>query len=455
MNTQKKRIIYSVLASFIVIFSSTYAILMTLESRDYRNVLHSEYNKSMYQLINSVENIGNNLSKTPIAGSREQGIVVLGDIFRNSSIANDKIHSLPIPQAQIDGTSKFLTQLGDFCYMLEDKASKGQNISNDDITKVDQLKEAAFSLENQLKDVQNDINNGRVRWGEIRQKVGGVLAKSSLNMANNEFEIIQKQLAQYPTLVYDGPFSDNSLNISPKINALPKATKAQAEQMAVAAIGKGRVESIEQKSSEENPTIPTYKFYAKIKGRTSGDPVTCEVSRAGGKLLYLLDERTVGKPTMDLKKAISIGTNYLDSIGYKGMSSTYGLVYNNVAIISYVYSDKGVVVYPDQLKLKIALDDGSIMGIEAAKYLTAHVDNRNIGSPKVSQQQAKQRVSNRLQISTSRLALVPTETNKEVLCYEFAGSYKQDNFIVYINADTGYEQKILQIRNTPNGQLTM
>ena len=45
--------------------------------------------------------------------------------------------------------------------------------------------------------------------------------------------------------------------------------------------------------------------------------------------------------------------------------------------------------------------------------------------------------------------------NKEVLCYEFLGSYKDKNFIVYINADTGYEQRIMEIIDTPNGKLTI
>lgn len=45
--------------------------------------------------------------------------------------------------------------------------------------------------------------------------------------------------------------------------------------------------------------------------------------------------------------------------------------------------------------------------------------------------------------------------NKEVLCYEFGVTYNNDNYFIYINADNGYEQKILQIINTPNGQLTM
>jgi germination protein YpeB len=64
-------------------------------------------------------------------------------------------------------------------------------------------------------------------------------------------------------------------------------------------------------------------------------------------------------------------------------------------------------------------------------------------------------VGKNLKISSTSLAIVPTETDKEVLCYEFVGKFNDDDFVVYINAETGYEQKILQIINTPNGQLAI
>lgn len=137
------------------------------------------------------------------------------------------------------------------------------------------------------------------------------------------------------------------------------------------------------------------------------------------------------------------------------MISTYTLRYDNTALICYVYKQNDIIIYPDQIKVKIALDDGSVIGVESEKYLVAHDDNRKIETPKVTEAQAREKVSKRLNVDSVRLAVVPTETNKEVLCYEFSGNYKEESFIVYINALTGYEQRIIQIINTPNGQLTM
>lgn len=455
MKASKKRIIYTLLVTLIVVFSTTFAILMTLERMDYRNYLTGEYNKNMYQLINSVENIGSNLAKVPVLGSKEQNIIAFEEIFRYATVANDKLHSLPIDEQKLSGTSKFLTQVGDFCYVLSTRSSQGSQLTDDDISKLELLKNEAYTLENQLKDVQNEINNGNVKWGEIRQKVSGVLASKNANALSGKFESIQKQMTQYPSLVYDGPFSDNTLEMEPKINSKALVSQEEAKNKVISLFGKDKIEKLESTGEVNKQKIPCYSFSVTLKNRNKGSDIVCEVTKKGGMIYYLLDNRNVNKPAMDVKSAEAAGTKYLEGIGYKNMTPTYSLVYNNMAIISYIYNIKDVAVYSDQVKLKIALDNGSITGIEAAKYLTAHDDNRTLKTVKISQETARTKISKRLNITSVRLALVPTETNNEVLCYEFLGNYKADDFIVYIDAETGNEVKILQIRNTPNGKLTI
>ena len=94
----KKRVIYTTIVAFIVVFSTTFAFLMTLERRDYKNYLQGEYTKSMYQLIDSVKNLKGSLAKSAIVNSREANIVTFNNISKYADIANDKIHSIPVSQ---------------------------------------------------------------------------------------------------------------------------------------------------------------------------------------------------------------------------------------------------------------------------------------------------------------------------------------------------------------------
>lgn len=456
MRIARKRMLYTALVTLIVVFSGTFVVLMTLERNDYRNYLQSEYSKNMYELIDAVENIRTNLTKAAIVGSREQKIAVFEEIFRHSTVANDKLHSLPVSQPTIADTSKFLTQTGDFCYSLAKSSTEGNQLTDKDYGDIEQLKKNSVVLENQLKSVSDSINQGKVQWGEIRKKVTGVLAKGNNGSVSQQFEGIQKQVVQYPALIYDGPFSDNVLEITPKINSQKEISKSKAEETVRKLIGNNKIDNLEASDVNGKTDIKTYRFTAQLKGKTKGkDSIVCEVSKNGGKIFYLINNRSINNSSIDVNKAEDIGIKYLDKLGYHNMLSTYSLKYGNMVVVNYVYKQNGIIMYPDQVKLKIALDNGEIVGVEAKKYLVSHQDIRKLSNPKIGYKKAKERVGAKLNISNERLVVIPTDTNEEVLCYEFSGNYSGDDFKVYINAQTGYEERIIQIMNTPNGQLTI
>jgi spore germination protein len=455
MNMVKKRMIYTVAVTMIVVFSTTFAILMTLERMDYRNYLQGEYSKNMYELINSLTNIEDNLSKAAIAGTKDQSIMIFEDVFRNASSANDKLHSLPIAQQTVGETSKFLSQVGDYCFTLVKGTTEGKEPTDEDFNNIDRLRQQSFELREELNVMLSEINEGRVKWGEIRKAVSGVLAKENESLVTDKFKSIQKQVTQYPALIYDGPFSDNVLDIKPKVNSLDKITQKKAEEVVRKIFGSDKVEKIQLRDTGGQTRIDSYSFNVKLKAHKDDESAVCEISKSGGMIVYLIDNRALNKPNMDSKKAIDIGTKFLSNLGFRNMVPTYNLTYEDSIVANYVYNINDVSIYPDQVKLKIAMDDGSIIGVESEKYLVAHEVNRSISKPKVTQEQARNKVSKRLKIDSTKLAVVPTETNKEMLCYEFKGTYKEDTFIVYINAENGEPQRILKIINTPNGKLTM
>ncbi|MFA9398862.1 MAG: germination protein YpeB [Clostridiaceae bacterium] len=457
MKNSTRRILYTFAVTSIVVFSTSFAILMTLERMDYRNYLQGEYSKNIYELISSVENIKTELGKVAVTGSREQRMILFEEIFRHSTSANNELNSLPVSQRVTSDTSKLLSQVGDFSFVLVKSSSEGNDITEEDYESLDILRKEASSLLEDLNKTASDINKGRVSWGEIRKKTTSVLAKRSAESIENKFEAIQKQVVSYPALIYDGPFSDNIMEIEPLINKEKEVSEEEAIEIVKKAVGENRILDItssEDKMSGEKNTISTFRFVIKVKDRDDGD-IVCEVTKHGGKIFYLIDGRNIGQPKIEQEEVKEKANEYLSNLGYENMEPSYEMVYENSMIINYIYKDNDVSIYPDQIKLKIALDDGSIVGIEGEKYLVSHVKTRDNISPKISENEASLKVSERLNIQMVRLAVIPTETNKEVLCYEFYGTYGEDEYIVYINADNGYEQKIIQIINTNNGRLTM
>ena len=132
---------------------------------------------------------------------------------------------------------------------------------------------------------------------------------------------------------------------------------------------------------------------------------------------------------------------------------TYYLKQEGIVTINYAYEQDGVTIYSDLIKLKVALDNGEVLGIETKGYLNSH-EERNIQQAKISKEQAKENLNPKLQIESEALAIIPTKWRTERLCWEFKGKVDDTDFLVYINAETGKEEDILVIVNTPNGTLT-
>ena len=110
-------------------------------------------------------------------------------------------------------------------------------------------------------------------------------------------------------------------------------------------------------------------------------------------------------------------------------------------------------MYPDLIKVKVALDDGEILGIETTGYLNSHTE-RELVSEEISIEEARENINENLEITSERKAVIPTKWKSEILCYEFQGKVNDKEFLVYINVETGKEEDILVILNTPGGTLT-
>ena len=163
--------------------------------------------------------------------------------------------------------------------------------------------------------------------------------------------------------------------------------------------------------------------------------------------------REVEAEIVSQEEADKKAKEYLEQKGFKNMKETYYLKQSGIVTINYAATQDDVIMYPDLIKVKVALDNGEILGIETTGYLNSHTE-RKLEEPKVTKEQAKESLNKNLNIESESLAVIPTEWKTEVLCWEFEGNVEGLDFIVYVNAETGKEEDILIITNTPEGTLT-
>jgi spore germination protein len=93
--------------------------------------------------------------------------------------------------------------------------------------------------------------------------------------------------------------------------------------------------------------------------------------------------------------------------------------------------------------LQIALDNGEVMGYEAMNYLTFKGAVQAPSYP-LTEAQARTKVNKRLKIERVRKAVILDDRFRQVATYEYKASMSKERFLVYINAVSGDEVKLIR-----------
>ena len=179
------------------------------------------------------------------------------------------------------------------------------------------------------------------------------------------------------------------------------------------------------------------------------DNINISISKKGAHIINMNSNRDVKAEIISQEEANEKGKEYLAQKGFPNMKETYFLKQEGIVTINYAYVQDDVVMYPDLIKVKVALDDGEVLGIETSGYINNHTQ-RDVSKVLITKEDAKKTLNKDLQIESEGLAVIPTEWQSEILCYEFKGKVEDTEFLVYINAENGREEDILVITNTPN-----
>lgn len=453
----KRRLSDRKMYSIVIVVIAAVAIWGIIQYRkvaDLRQELDNQYNRAFYDMIGYVNNVETLLIKSMITSTPEKTATILQEAWRQANLAQTNLGQLPVSQPVLANTSKFLTQVGDLAYSLNNQNLDGKPLKDEQYSTIEKLHGFAVSLNKSLNELQSQLASGRLKWGELANKGSRLFKKTSQNMQMQQFESIDKTFQEYPTLIYDGPFSDHLTTAEPKGVTGDNLSAEQVKEKVVKLFGEDKVESVEFTGKNDTNPLKTYNYHVKFKNAPDDEIATIGMTQKGGHVLWMLHNKTVEEKKIEMDKAKEIGRKYLEERGFKGMVDTYYIAEDNTATINYAYQQDNVTIYPDLIKLKIALDNGDIIGIESKGYLYSHRE-REIPEPKITEEEARAKINPRMKILSTGLAIIPTDYKTELFVYEFKGKVNNNDFLVYINAETGKEEDVLMIVNTPNGILTM
>ena len=441
--------------SVIVVAISIIAILLGVslyqKQKTIDTATQNNYNMAFYEVVNHMQDVQNYLAKSLISKSSENGAETLTNVWREANLTQTYLSMLPLESQELENTQKFLNQVGDYSYSLSRKNIKHDELTEDDLNNLEELHGYSVELSNTLNQLSEDLNSGRITWRDLTSNKTSPFAQEVSNISKDSFSNLQESFREYSGLIYDGAYSEHLANGAKKAVTGNEISEDEAEQRVREFLGNDKVKELTRLGLSENSNIPGFNFSIKDKDDHN---INIAITQIGGHIISMNSDRGVEVESITQEEANEIGKNFLNEKGFHNMKETYYLKQEGIVTINYAYSQNGVVMYPDLIKVKIALDNGEILGIETTGYLNSHQE-RDISKIKIDKETAKTKLNKDLQIMSEGLAVIPTEWQTEILCYEFKGKIKDTEFLVYINAENGDEEDILIITNTPNGTLTM
>lgn len=415
--------------------------------------LENQYQRMFEVMITDVENIQANLGKVMVTSSPRKNVMLFSDITKLSYNAQEKLGQLPIEHGSISRTTKFLSQVGDISTAFAKKNLDGKPLNHEEMNILQELHNYSNFLAQQLIALQAGMVEDGIRIGELSAKLDHDFEEANQNMMTTTFMNVEERMQEYPELIYDGPFSEHIKKKKPHLTG-KKVEKNELIKIAEKFVNNGSKYEINVLGENNNTRIPAYLIELHPVDKNDNNKIIMSITKNAGKVVWMLNTKDIKAPKYSERQGIEIAQKYLAERGYKNMVPTYSIRYDGQIVINFVYSQNDIIIYPDLIKVKVALDEGEVVGFEAEGYLFNHND-RKLDEPAISKEEARELINMNAKVSRVRLTVIPTECGNEVLAYEFKAQFKKDTFLIYINAQTGEEEKIFQVIINDNGVLML
>ncbi len=435
--SKNKKIIAGTLGGVFVVSLLVYGIYFNRQAEKYREALNNQYNRAFYDLLDSVNNTETYLLKAVVTGTEGMQTVMLEEAGNAATQAEACLAMLPVDSNSVSEVSSFLVQLRDISKAWDKVLVNGGKLTEEQYRTLEELYGYAQDL------------NGAVNTLWEKYQETGSWDKIDFT---GEQKTFSEPFQDYPSLIYDGPFSEHMKTTEGK-NLQGETVSKDDAAAYVEELFDFYTPTVEFTGENEKNGIEVYSFNVTFAEKYAY-MARADVTKIGGKLCSMIMYRETGEPSLSPEQAVQTGESYLNALGYIHMEPSYYTVQDGFVTANYAYVDNGVICYPDLVKVKISMDTGEIMGFEALSYLLNHKD-RDVAPGKMPMEEAQQELSTHVACESGREAIIPNNYGGEEHVYQFICTYNGRKVLVYKDANTGRETEVLILIENDNGVLTI
>lgn len=404
----------------------------------------NNYQRAFHDLTYNIDLLHDKIGTTLAMNSRTSLSPTLADVWRISSQAHNEVGQLPLTLLPFNKTEEFLSNVGDFSYRTAVRDLDKDPLSEEEYNVLQKLYEQSAEIQTELRRTQHLAMENNLRWMDVEL----ALATEGNPLDNtiiDGFKTVEKTVEGYAETDLGPAFVSNQKKDESFQNIQGKMISKE-ESIQVAKKYSGFSNNTEAKVTE-NGKGSDYGFYSvSLMDNQTKQEANMDITKKGGYPIWYILNREVGESKVSLNDASTKVVKFLKDNGFENLDLFESAQYDNEGMFTFVTKKDNVRIYPDSIHVKVALDDGTLIGFSAEEYLKSH-RTREIPKPTMKIEDAKKIVNPKVQIMEEGLSVIMNDLNEEVLCYEFLGTLGQDTYRIFVNANTGVEEKVNKLQN--------
>lgn len=412
------------------------------QANSYSLQLENIYKKNYYELVDAVNTADMNISKLLASSSEDYQAKMLNDLAQGAKEMQSNIAALPLSSDNIVESVRFINQMSGYTQTLQEKVAQGGELTESDLNTLNEMHESLTEMKKYLNQMSEKMIYGYSIL-DASNHIDGDYDDFSLDFAQ-----IKSDDTEYPTMIYDGPFSDSVVN--QKVKGLTGSEVSKDEAYKIVDSYFKNISNL-QYQGQTNGKFSTYNY---VLLNTDNQKVYVQVTKIGGKILTVSGHVDSDVKNITMQQAEKIALDFAKGNGVENAEIVWSEELDSQAYFNISPKQNGIILYPDLVKVKVDLENGNVIGYDAVSYWINHT-SRDISGATVTKEMAKTNIDTSFSIKNERLVLAPLDYNREVLCWEFECERNGSTYYIYINANTNVEENILKVVKTNDGSKLM
>lgn len=411
-----------------------------LEHQEKNSILvqaENTYQRAFHELTYHMDLLHDEIGTALAMNSDSRLSPQMVEIWRLTSEASSNVGQLPLGLLPFNKTEEFLSKIGDFTYRTAVRNLDDEPLSKEETETLQNLYEQSAEIENELRQVQHLALENNLRWMDVQL----ALVNDDQQIDNtiiDGLKTVEKAVEGFSETNVNSPIEGTSSKVHEYQNLTGKEiTEQEARRISKDLFNINGISQINLAKTGKGADVATYSTSYSSGNKNS----FAEISVNGGKPLTLLIDRMVSEKRISLNEGLKRAEKFIEDLGFENMILFTSSEYGNTGAYTFIYEDNGVRVHSDSIEVKVALDNGEVLGLTAQNYYMNHQD-RDIPKPKISSKEAKKAVNDNVDIQEEFLAIIDNDLGKEVLTYEYLGVFGDDTYRIFINAMNGMEEKV-------------